>query len=113
MTNSTCGVNLWGCAISLRNSSDCLRLGPCDERVDSHDVRQIAEFLKLSGGGMSSETCEHTHRIAAIVEIDFMRPLEPGSSYSAPVSVGMCAECGHLQLHAALPKHLGIWLEKR
>lgn len=62
---------------------------------------------------MSAKSCEHTTRVSATVELDFIRPSEPKAPYSAPVSVLMCENCGHLELFAALPKLLGDWLKKR
>jgi hypothetical protein len=62
---------------------------------------------------MAAEKCQHEHRIAAKLDMDFTRPAEPDAPYSAPVSVLVCEECGHLELHAALPRLLCDWLDKR
>ncbi len=61
---------------------------------------------------MTVEKCQHAHRISARLDLDFMRPSEPNAPYTAPVSVLICEECGHLELYAALPHLLCDWLEK-
>jgi hypothetical protein len=62
---------------------------------------------------VTAENCQHIHRIAAKLDLDFMRPAEPNAPYSAPVSVLICEECGYIELHADLPRLLCDWLEQR
>jgi hypothetical protein len=62
---------------------------------------------------MSTETCQHTNRISAKLDLDFTRPSEPKARYSAPVSVLICQACGHIEFYAALPRLLCDWLEER
>jgi len=62
---------------------------------------------------MSTNKCRHTNRIAAKMDLEFSRPSEPKALYTAPVSVLICGECGHIEFHAALPRLLGDWLEER
>jgi len=47
------------------------------------------------------------------MDLEFSRPSEPKALYTAPVSVLICGECGHIEFHAALPRLLGDWLEER
>jgi hypothetical protein len=62
---------------------------------------------------MSTEECNHTNRVSAKVDLDFMRPSDPKARYSAPVSVLICEACGHIEFHAALPHLLCAWLKER
>ena len=61
--------------------------------------------------GMAQQRCEHSKRVTGILEFDFCRPSDPsGLRYSAPVSVAVCEECGHIQLHSKMPTFLCDWL---
>ena len=62
---------------------------------------------------MSTEECNHTNRVSAKVDLDFMRPSDPKARYSAPVSVRICEACGHIEFHAALRRLLCAWLKER
>jgi hypothetical protein len=62
---------------------------------------------------MSTEKCNHSNRVSAKVDLDFMRPSDPKAPYSAPVSVLICEACGHMEVYAALPRLLCAWLEER
>jgi hypothetical protein len=52
---------------------------------------------------MAPEQCQHSNRISGLVRLDFTRPDAPdGPMYSGAVSVGVCEECGHIDLDAKL-----------
>lgn len=62
---------------------------------------------------MAPEQCQHSNRISGLVRLDFTRPDAPdGPMYSGAVSVGVCEECGHIDLDAKLHHLLCDWLRK-
>ena len=63
---------------------------------------------------MTSTRCEHTTRVKGRVERDFLRPDgAEGPAYTATVAVGVCEECGHIELYAMFHEELCAWLKKR
>jgi hypothetical protein len=62
---------------------------------------------------MAPESCQHPKRVRGVVELDFARQDDPGNAtYTAPVSVGVCEDCGHIELYAMFHQLLGDWLKK-
>ena len=62
---------------------------------------------------MSFERCQHPARVKGTVELEFLRPdSSEGPAYSAPVSMGICEECGHIELYALFQYELCAWLKK-
>jgi hypothetical protein len=62
---------------------------------------------------MAAEQCQHSNRISGVVRFDFARQDAPdGPVYSGTVSVGVCEECGHIELYAKLHHLLCDWLRK-
>ena len=60
---------------------------------------------------VASQTCKHSKRVTGILEFDFARSAAPnGPRYSTPVSVAVCADCGHIELYSKLPRFLCEWL---
>jgi hypothetical protein len=60
---------------------------------------------------MASEKCRHSSRVNGVVKLDFARQSTPdGPMYSGGVSVAVCEECGHVELHATLHHLLCDWL---
>jgi YgiT-type zinc finger domain-containing protein len=58
---------------------------------------------------MAAEQCGHPNRSRGVVELDFSRT--PGRAvYSVEVSVGVCEQCGHIELHAKSHHALCDWL---
>jgi len=61
---------------------------------------------------MAAENCLHPNRVRAVVALDFSRPETPDHPlYSGAVSVGVCEECGHVELYADLHRALCDWLK--
>jgi len=62
---------------------------------------------------MAPESCQHPKRVRGVVELDFARQDDPGNAiYTAPVSVGVCEDCGHIELYAMVHQLLCDWLRK-
>jgi hypothetical protein len=62
---------------------------------------------------MAPEHCPHARRVSGLVTLDFARQGDPdGSLYTGVVSVGVCEECGHIELYAKLHGLLCDWLRK-
>jgi hypothetical protein len=62
---------------------------------------------------MASDQCQHSKRASGLVRLDFARPDAPdGPTYSGAVSVGVCEECGQIELYAKLHRLLCDWLLK-
>jgi len=61
---------------------------------------------------MATQQCEHSSREHARVEMDFLR-LERPVRYSVEVSIRVCKECGHIELHAKSHRDLCDWLARR
>ena len=67
----------------------------------------------LPEGAMAPEACQHPKRVRGVVELDFARQDDPGDPiYTAPVSVDICEECDHIELHAMFHQLLGDGLKK-
>ena len=61
---------------------------------------------------MASAKCKHPRRVTGTLEFDFARSSDSmGPWYSAPVSVGVCETCGHIELYTKLPVQLCEWLK--
>ena len=61
---------------------------------------------------MASAKCKHPRRVTGTLEFDFARSsASKGPWYSAPVSIGVCETCGHIELYAKLPVQLREWLK--
>lgn len=62
-------------------------------------------------GQMAAELCGHPRRTSGVVELDFSRILDR-AVYSVEVSVGVCEQCGHVELHAKSHHALCDWLDR-
>jgi hypothetical protein len=115
LTNYPGGVDLWALRHLGRVPRICFAFCYRDEGLLASQETGSNQKLLLAttGGGVSTNTCPHTIRVRATIEMDFTRPPELKAPYSAPVSVRMCQECGHLELYADSPKLLTAWLEER
>jgi hypothetical protein len=61
---------------------------------------------------MASDKCQHPRRVTGTLEFDFARSSAPkGPWYSAPVSVGVCEHCGHIEFYGKLHVQLCEWLQ--
>jgi hypothetical protein len=61
---------------------------------------------------MASGKCQHPRRVTGTLEFDFARSsISKGPWYSAPLLVGVCEDCGHIELYAKLPAQLCEWLK--
>jgi hypothetical protein len=62
---------------------------------------------------MAPEPCPHARRVKGVVELDFARQDDSENGiYTARVSVGICEDCGHIELYAQFHHLLGDWLRK-
>ena len=62
---------------------------------------------------MAAEQCQHSNRVRGLVRFDFTRQDAPdGPAYSGAVSVGICEQCGHVEMYAKLHHLLCDWLRK-
>lgn len=62
---------------------------------------------------MAAEQCQHSKRVRGLVRLDFARQDAPdGPTYSGAFSVGICEECGHVEMYAKLHHLLCDWLRK-
>jgi hypothetical protein len=62
---------------------------------------------------MAMEPCQHPHRVRGVVELDFARQDDSDDGiYTARISVGVCEDCGHIELYAQFHELLGDWLKK-
>ena len=62
---------------------------------------------------MTPESCRHPRRAMGVVELDFARPDSSDKLYyTARVSVGVCGDCGHIELYAQFHQFLTDWLRK-
>jgi hypothetical protein len=60
---------------------------------------------------MAPKKCQHPNRVRGVVELDLSRLETPGHPvYSTEVSVGVCEECGHVELYAKSHQALCDWL---
>jgi hypothetical protein len=73
--------------------------------------RKVSKAKEYSEGDVSTEKCQHAHRISAKLDLDFTRPSDSKARYTAVVSVGICEACGHIEFYAAQPRLLCDWLE--
>ena len=56
---------------------------------------------------MAPKPCEHSIRDNGVIRMEFARAEPDGPLYSATVSVGVCRECGQIELYAQLHHLLG------
>jgi hypothetical protein len=62
---------------------------------------------------MAPEPCQHPNRVRGVVELDFVRQEDSDDSiYTAPISVAICEDCGHIELYAMFHQLLCDWLRK-
>jgi hypothetical protein len=63
---------------------------------------------------MAPENCLHPNRVRAVVALGFSRLEAPDHPiYSGAVSVGVCEECGHVELYAQFHRALCDWLRTK
>jgi len=63
---------------------------------------------------MAPENCLHPNRVRGVVALDFSRVEAPDHpAYSGVVSVGVCEECGHVELYAQFHHALCDWLRAK
>jgi hypothetical protein len=75
-------------------------------------VSQTARTAR--GRGMAPENCLHPNRVRGVVALDFSRLETPDHPvYSGAVSVGVCEECGHVELYAESHRALCDWLRTK
>jgi hypothetical protein len=83
-------------------------MSPISHSVQRSEFKSHCRFTE-----MAPEPCQHLKRVRGVVELDFARQDDPGDPiYTAPVSVGMCEDSGHIELHAMFHQLLGDWLKK-
>jgi hypothetical protein len=62
---------------------------------------------------MAQEPCEHARRVRGVVDLDFARQDDSsGGIYTARISVGICEDCGHIELYALFHQLLSDWLRR-
>jgi len=62
---------------------------------------------------VAREKCHHVNRVSGLLSLDFARRDAPdGPVYSGTVSIGVCEECGHIELCADLHNLLCDWLRR-
>lgn len=66
----------------------------------------------LEGPELSSTKCKHPSQATCVVQMDFSRNPDRGL-YSADITVGVCKQCGHVELYANSHHALCDWLGKR
>jgi hypothetical protein len=64
---------------------------------------------------MTTEKCRHSDQVRGVVDLDVSRVETPAdrSVYSVEVSIVVCEECGHVELHAKSHRALCDWLRKK
>jgi hypothetical protein len=63
---------------------------------------------------MAPENCLHPNRVRGVVALDFSRLEAPDRPvYSGAVSVGVCEECGQVELYAQFHRALCDWLRTK
>jgi len=78
-----------------------------------HQELNSISVVDLPQGGNGSGTSQHPNRVKGVVELDFARQDDSGDPiYTAPVSVGVCEDCGHVELYAMFHQLLRDWLRK-
>jgi hypothetical protein len=61
---------------------------------------------------MAVEKCQHLKTVTGMVEIDFARPSSPGVPlYTAPLSISICEDCGHMEFWGQSHAMLCAWLK--
>ena len=55
--------------------------------------------------------CKHTIQRNAVLDCDLSRGTDDHSRYSTQIEVGVCEDCGAIQLRAKAHRHLCDWLE--
>jgi hypothetical protein len=69
---------------------------------------------RTGGRAMAPEKCLHPNRVTGVVALDFSRLEAPDHpAYSGSVSVGVCEECGHVELYAQFHHALCDWLRTK
>jgi len=62
---------------------------------------------------MAQEPCRHARRVRGVVELDFARQDDSSDGiYTARVSLGVCEDCGHIELYASFHQLLCDWLRR-
>jgi hypothetical protein len=61
---------------------------------------------------MALEPCKHSSRAVGVVELDISRTPDR-AVYSIEVSVGVCEECGHIEMYAKSHHALCDWLGRK
>lgn len=61
---------------------------------------------------MPAEQCKHPNRSSGVVELDILRAPDR-AVYSVEVSVGVCEQCGHVEMYAKSHQALCDWLSKK
>jgi hypothetical protein len=75
-------------------------------------MRASFDVRAARGSGMAAGKCEHSNRVRGAVELDFSRlGTADHSIYSVEISVSVCEECGHVELHAKSHRALCDWLK--
>jgi hypothetical protein len=96
----------WNCG--CRFGTVIQGMSPISHSVQRSEFKSHCRFTE-----MAPEPCQHLKRVRGVVELDFARQDDPGDPiYTAPVSVGMCEDSGHIELHAMFHQLLGDWLKK-
>jgi len=63
---------------------------------------------------MAPETCKHPNRVRGVVSLDFSWWEAPDHPvYSRAVAVGVCEECGQVELYAQFHRALCDWLRTK
>ena len=88
---------------------------PLDLRFDAQSGQHTTGFAAgLQEGEMARESCRHPNRVRGVVALDFSRVEAPDHPvYSGVVSVGVCEECGHVELYAQSHRTLCDWLREK
>jgi hypothetical protein len=61
---------------------------------------------------MAVEKCQHLKTVTGMVELDFARPSSPNTPlYTAPLSISVCEDCGHMEFSGKSHKLLCMWLK--
>ena len=59
---------------------------------------------------MAGRNCQHPRRTTGMLQCDLSRPSAEGSAYSTRLSVGICEDCGDIQLYCESHKTVCNWL---
>lgn len=81
-------------------------------RLDSMKLLSYSDVR--DEGEMAAECCQHPNRVRGVVALDFSRLEAPDHPlYSGAVSVGVCEECGHVEIYAESHRALCDWLRTK